>query len=504
MAEDWKQWVGQTVAEEFLLKDYLGGSEHSAVFRAEWRGRNPQTAAIKVVRNDSREAEIQAKSWQRATKTFHPNLIRLFRTGVCQVSGATYLYGVMEYAEENLAQVISQRALTEPEARDMLAPAASALGYLHGKGMVHGRVKPANILAIGDRLKLSTDTLERADEPIRHPSPYDPPEKTTSPAADMWSLGMTLVEALMRRMPAWDPATRSEAALPASLSGVLLDVAGNCLRRNPKQRWTAANVLQRLVPQIGLQQPQRSSPVNVLQRLVPQVKLQAPQGSAPALVRKMMLTAIVVVVVLLGVAGVRLFIHSSPDRGETSPAAVEASATKPAQSQEAANTAPRVTPAIPPATLKEPSRTAENSSDRPASSAIETANPPATAERSAAPKPPQPVFEDMSATAARPSVSGVADSGVVHRVLPDVPEKALDTIYGTVRVEITVSVDNSGNISDATITSPGPSTYFANLALNAARQWEFAPGRGTPADWTIRFEFTRSGAEAFARRAGSK
>jgi len=492
MAEDWKRWTGQTVAEELLLKDYVGGSEYSAAFRAEWRGRSPQTVAIKLVRNDSPEAEIQAKSWQRATKTFHPNLIRLFRTGVCQFGGATYLYGVMEYAEENLAQVISERALTEPEARDMLAPAASALAYLHGKGMVHGRVTPANILAIGDRLKLSTDTLERADEPIRHPSPYDPPEKTTSPAADMWSLGMTLVEALTRRMPAWDPATRSEAALPASLSGVLLDVAGNCLRRNPKQRWTAANVLQRLVPQIGLQQPQRSSPVNVLQRLVPQVKLQAPQGSAPALVRKMMLTAIVVVVVLLGVAGVRLFIHSSPDRGETSLAAVEASLTKPAQSQEAANAVPRVTPAIPPATLKEPSRTAENSSNSPASSAIATANPPAAA------KTLEPISADLSA------IPGESSSGIVHKVLPDAPEKALDTIYGTVRVEIKVSVDNSGNNSDATITSPGPSTYFANLALNAARQWKFAPGRGTPADWTIRFEFTRSGAEAFARRAGSK
>jgi TonB family protein len=102
-----------------------------------------------------------------------------------------------------------------------------------------------------------------------------------------------------------------------------------------------------------------------------------------------------------------------------------------------------------------------------------------------------------------PTVPGTwaASSGVIHQVLPDVPEKAKDTIRGTVRVGIKVSVDGSGNVSDATIDSVGPSKYFANLALQAAPQWKFAPARDGSSDWTLRFEFSADGTKAFAKQS---
>src|SRR5260370_40910168 len=69
------------------------------------------------------------------------------------------LYVVMEYAEENLSQILPQRSLTESEVRDMLGPVLDALVFLHGKGLVHSRIKPSNILATADQLKLSTEAL---------------------------------------------------------------------------------------------------------------------------------------------------------------------------------------------------------------------------------------------------------------------------------------------------------------------------------------------------------
>jgi len=91
--------------------------------------------------------------------------------------------------------------------------------------------------------------------------------------------------------------------------------------------------------------------------------------------------------------------------------------------------------------------------------------------------------------------------GVVHQVLPDVPSKARSTIQGTVRVGIRVRVDSSGSVTDAAIESPGPSRYFANLALKAAQQWKFAHGRGAPRDWTIRFDFSQEGTKAYAKQS---
>jgi len=53
--------------------------------------------------------------------------------------------------------------------------------------------------------------------------------------------------------------------------------------------------------------------------------------------------------------------------------------------------------------------------------------------------------------------SSVAGIGVLHQVLPDVPESASDTIQGTIRVNVRVNVDSSGNVVEADLTSPGPS-----------------------------------------------
>lgn len=86
---------------------------------------------------------------------------------------------------------------------------------------------------------------------------------------------------------------------------------------------------------------------------------------------------------------------------------------------------------------------------------------------------------------------------VADQVIPEVPESARNTIHGTVRVGVRVSVDSSGNVTEAELDSPGPSKYFARLALEAAQQWKFEPpkmeGREVLSDWLLRFQFTGQG-----------
>ena len=68
-------------------------------------------------------------------------------------------YVVMERADENLAEVLAERLLTPAEARDMVFPVLSVLHYLHAKGFAHGGLKPSNIMAFGEQLKTSSDSL---------------------------------------------------------------------------------------------------------------------------------------------------------------------------------------------------------------------------------------------------------------------------------------------------------------------------------------------------------
>src|SRR5229473_900685 len=135
MSESWKQWERQIVNSRFLLQRYLGGSEHSAVFLTE-RGIPPQKIAIKFIQVDEPDAQLQLSRWQHAAKLSHPHLLRNFESGRCRLGDFDLLYVLMEYAEENLSQFLSQRPLTPAEARDVLTPALQALAFLHGEGLV--------------------------------------------------------------------------------------------------------------------------------------------------------------------------------------------------------------------------------------------------------------------------------------------------------------------------------------------------------------------------------
>jgi outer membrane biosynthesis protein TonB len=64
---------------------------------------------------------------------------------------------------------------------------------------------------------------------------------------------------------------------------------------------------------------------------------------------------------------------------------------------------------------------------------------------------------------------------------------------------VRVLVDPAGNVIGALLENPGPSKYFARLADNASREWQFAPTDNEGARvWLVRFEFTSGGVAARA------
>ena len=155
----------------------------------------------------------------------------------------------MEYAEDNLAQILPHRALAPEEVRDLLEPALDALTFIHGKSLVHGRLKPSNVMAAQDQLKISSDSLFRSGDPagrLGQPSVYDAPEIASGnilPASDTWSLGMTLMEALTQRLPAVEGMTEP---LPETVPAPFMGIAHCCLRRDPQRRCTVSDIATRL------------------------------------------------------------------------------------------------------------------------------------------------------------------------------------------------------------------------------------------------------------------
>src|ERR1039458_4275158 len=238
-----RDWVGSLAGGKFPLLQWIGGSEAAGVFLTE-RNEPAGKAIIKLIPAEAEDAEARVSAWEAATALSHPNLIEIYAHGRCEIDGAQCLYVVTEFADEVLAEILKERPLTPEETRELLGPALDALSYLHGQGLVHSRLKPSNIVAAGDRLKLSTDGLSFAGAPIRPSATrtvYEPPEVADgniSPAADLWSLGATLVEALTQRPPQWDGLASSEPMVPQSLPQPFAVIARRCLRTDMARRGT--------------------------------------------------------------------------------------------------------------------------------------------------------------------------------------------------------------------------------------------------------------------------
>jgi TonB family protein len=423
-AEARRVWEGRVVAGKFPLREWLGGSEHGAVFLSEWKERASQVsqkAAIKLIAADP-TANRQLSRWRAAAQLTHPHLIRIFEAGRCEMNGTPLLYVVMEYAEENLSQVLPQRPLTPAEVAEMLPPLLDALSYLHEKGFVHGNIRPSNILAVGDQLKLSVDQVTASAHTNARRGRrniYDAPETaagTISPAGDVWSLGVTLVAALTQNTSSVEQAQGPPQTLPEPFRGI----ARECLNVDPQRRCSIAQIHARLAP------PARSVPAG----------LEPPPLPQPAVNKGAVVVAVVVVALLIAL------IVFYP-RGKSAPSTSEATPVQPASTSTPSTTAPAKS-------------------------------------------------------------TNTTTGEVVHQVLPDVPKNAMDTITGTIKINVRVEVDSSGKVTAAKFVTRGPSQYFADRTLKAAQSWEFSPpevsGQPVASTWLLHFRLRRTSIQAAAER----
>lgn len=420
-------WVGQSVDGRFPLEKYLGGSRHTAVFLTQIGGPEGARAAIKLVLANSCDADAQLALWRGAVRLSHPNLIRILDGGRCWLAGNDLIFVVMEYAEENLGEVLPRRALTPAEGYAMLRPIMEALKYLHGQGLVHAHLRPSNVMAVNEELKISSDGVRPAGEFKSSPDVgipdlgiYDAPELgggTISPAADVWSLSAVLTEALT---PKSNRQTSAYTGLPRPFS----EIVQNCLRDEPSARWSLSEIEAHLQASVAARSGAPGS--RSAEMRAPRRK----QETEPVPQLRRYLPLVLGAILLLILAAIYGVVHS--------------------------RTGPQT----------------------PASQTASTASGPA-------------------ATPAQPAGAPPSSGEVLKQVSPNASINALHTIHGRIKVRVRVGVDSYGNVQNAKLTTPGPSKYFARLAMQAAQQWKFTPpktnGQPVASAWTILFEYTHSG-----------
>ncbi|HEY2352263.1 MAG TPA: TonB family protein [Candidatus Acidoferrum sp.] len=503
MTEAWKTWEGQTV-DGFLLHQYLGGSDHSAVYLTQLNTFPQQNVAIKFIPADA-AADAQLARWRVAGQLSHPNLLRLVRVGRCQVANNDVLYVVMEYAEEALSQILPERTLEPAEARQMLQSVLDALTYLHGQGLAHTRIKPGNVLASGDQLKVSSDTLcEIGSAPlVKTPSTiYSAPESEGAPisaAADVWGLGVTVVEALTQRTPVVRSQTRTEFPVPETIAPPFLEIARRSVQADASKRASLQEISSLLNPGAAVKREPKRDP-NLLpatEHVTPAEPIKKSLAAQQAtLVPRAMTGASEAVVVeprrkshvtitVLAVIFILMAILLAPRM-----------LNRFSQLQPHADT---VQPSIAPASdvLDSPDKKNQQSMDKTINALKQ---PPAGVVSNSLNKPASAAVEPREVKPARTEKHNPGRGAVVYQVVPDVSQRARETILGTVRVNVRVHVDANGNVSSAELGN-NANKYFGDQAVEVSRRWTFTPpqvnGSNAASEWVLRFEFSPTTTKVF-------
>jgi len=533
MSEVWTRWQGHVINGVFPLGRYLGSSDHSGVFLTRSAAR-PSEVAIKLVPTNRALAESQLPRWKRAGGLAHPHVLRLLEWGGCQLDGLPYLYTVMEYADQTLAQLLLHRALTDDEAREMLLPIVDALAFLHGRNLVQGQLKPTNILVVGDQLKLASDTMRRVSEgPLNPATAYDPPEARegiSSTAGDIWALGVSLFEALTRRQPSGLGEHR-EAVLPGDFSPAFGEIVASCLNPAPERRPDATELA------VWARGPASArSPTSTPEPSTPEPSTPEPSTPEPgALEPSTAELSASDTSPTIELPAIVLAEPTTPEPTTPEPGAFGARTPEPPALEPSAPETRALEPTIPARPLQTATPPAPSKAARSAASTAQRpkpghlfavilgalailalgwtvvrllkahrtpAAPLSAAEASRASAPESADAAAPAPGAVRTPVSvlstarkDVADSpSSLHEVMPDIPKNARRTIRGHVKVWVRVIVDQDGSVFAATPDRTGPSRYFERLAIEAAKKWTFPPVE-TPLRriMQVRFDFSRDG-----------
>jgi len=255
--------------DAYQLVGEVGRGSRSVVYRA-MSGPLQEPIAVKLFQGvsctrEQWEAQLQrhAESWVGLA---HPHIVPIQRAGWWD--GTPYM--VMPFIPHgSLADRLAAQPIPVREALRLVEQLAETVSYLHRQGVVHGNLKPSNVLFAADGIPRISDcrlvghcfekALETAGLAYLPPELAGDPVGQLRPYTDIYALGAILYELLANRPP-FTAATvaemleivRSHEPLPPSrfnpqATPELDALCRRCLHKDPWCRYARAYNLMRRV-----------------------------------------------------------------------------------------------------------------------------------------------------------------------------------------------------------------------------------------------------------------
>jgi serine/threonine-protein kinase len=215
VTEDRVADIGTVLGGRYRLLELLGQGGMATIYRAR-DAQLERDVAVKVLRPEyGRDPDFFARFRQEAQSAAslnHPGVVAVYDYGTDTVGP----FIVMELVDgEDLASIIRRSGALPPrQAARLTSQAARAIAAAHESGFVHRDIKPGNILVTREgRVKVADFGIARALAEtaltlpgttlgsVHYFSPEQARGETTTPASDIYSLGIVLFELVTGQRP---------------------------------------------------------------------------------------------------------------------------------------------------------------------------------------------------------------------------------------------------------------------------------------------------------------
>lgn len=309
--------LGRTLGQQYQLVELISHSEKNLVYKGFQPAEN-RYVAVKVLSPARAIDSVSVQQFQQELQLIsglsHPNILPVYDYG----RQDEILYYVTQFVEGGVTLSDKLPLYHAPHrARPVIQALTNALDYVHHQNLLHGNLKPANILIDENGQPLLTDFgafqhVGAASEA----SPYQSPEQAwggpVDARTDVYALGALLYHMLIGEPPTIGaiPSPRSKRPdLPIGVEKVIL----KAMAHQPDQRFQSAGELSRAFDAaIGMTAP---APAVTRPTSPPPAPASAPQKSNR---RLFWLLGGAIMVLLLAILALALFVFGGENSGDGS------------------------------------------------------------------------------------------------------------------------------------------------------------------------------------------
>ena len=221
--------TGAVLVERFEIEQKLGEGGMGHVFAAFDRERKARVAVKFLGRLTPQSISQMKREFRTASELVHPNLVRLHELFS---DGVEWFFSMELVVGTTLTKLFPEPRRGSERLRSIFFQLADALSELHRAGTIHGDLKPSNfIIAEGDRVVLLDFGLSRplglsphgefAGTPA-YMAPEQAMGEALTEAADWYSFGVVLYEALTGELPLRKPSSVRLKPAPEDLAALCL------------------------------------------------------------------------------------------------------------------------------------------------------------------------------------------------------------------------------------------------------------------------------------------